>query len=351
MLRSALVATVIVLCSLVGPASTALSAEPNSMTASTNALMPFLVQSVCLGGGGRVRAALPIDPECSTRRAQTESDIATYRKYDWPNSNEADRKPLGYQASDAVVSHRGGRTLIVQTFDFGDGNRKFGRFDAGLGDGGQVLVVVGGWASAIMTEDGGDGVQYFIGPGCQSAPQTDAGELSWLFFSGDVSRDKWHSVEAHLNKGRSIFECPPVFNAAFTRYRADTIDVPLRVVTKSAPLTDLVRPLDVIVSEHYGGAQILSADHLERFFFARDLGLVRWERWENFQLPKAPAVATMAVEFARTGRCRPWTYSTAPGSDWRMIDCRNWTTLAAPSAPWSVGDYRWPALDALGPRQ
>src|SRR5262249_22019473 len=297
-----------------------------------------------------ISRALPIDADCLNRRAQTDRDVASYRKYDLPNANEATQRPLGYQASDSVLTRRGGRTLIEQTFDFGDEKRAFGRFDAGQGDGGQVLVVVDGWASAIMTEDGGDGIQYFIGPGCRTSAQTAAGELSWLFFNGNVQRQRWDYTVARINKGRSISECPTVFNAALTRYRADTIDVPFRILGKSAPLTVTIRSVDVIISEHYAGEQMTSADHLELFFFARDLGLIRWERWENFGVGKPPTFERWARDFAQTGRCQPWAYSTAVGPEWRMIDCRNWTTLV-PSTHWSVRDYEWPALDALGTRE
>jgi len=315
---------------------------------SSNELMSFLVQSVCLDDNGQIRRGLPTDADCLIRQAQSDRDVATYRKYDWPNSNEAVRRPLGYQASDSVIMHRGGRTFVEQTFDFGDEKRAFGHFDAGLGDGGPVLVVIDGWASGIMTEDGSDGVQYFIGPGCRTVAQPAAGELSWLFFNSNVERGRWNSTLARLNKGRLSSECPTVFNAALTRYRADTIDVPFRILDKSERLAETIKPVDVIISEHYGGEQITSADHLERFYFARDLGLIRWERWENFAAPKPTALVQVAKEFAQTGRCRPWAYSTAGGPQWQMIDCRNWTTLL-PSMRWSVGDYQWTALDALGP--
>jgi hypothetical protein len=315
---------------------------------SPNELMSFLVQSVCLDAGGQIRRGLPIDADCLIRQAQSDRDVATYRKYDWPNSNEAVRRPLGYQASDSVIMRRGGRSFVEQTFDFGDQTRAFGHFDTGLGDGGQVLVVVQGWASAIMTEDGGDGIQYFIGPGCRNSTQPAAGELSWLFFNSDIERGQWNSTLARLNKGHLSTECPTVFNAALTRYRLESIDVPFRISATSERLTETTKPIDVIISEHYGGEEMTSADHLERFYFARDLGLIRWERWENFAAPKPPALVRMAEQFAQTGRCRPWAYSTAVGPQWQMIDCRNWTTLVA-STQWSVGDYRWTALDALGP--
>jgi len=336
---------------LAGLAATMLlTPQAVAQSMSSKELMSFLAQSVCLDDNGQVRRGLPIDADCLIRRAQSDGDLATYRKYDWPNSNEAVRRPLGYQASDSVIMHREGRTFVEQTFDFGDEKRAFGHFDAGLGDGGQVLVVVDGWASAIMTEDGGDGIQYFIGPGCRTSTVPAAGELSWVFFNSDVERGQWNSTMARLNKGRSSSECPTVFNTALTRYRADTIDVPFRILDKFERLTEMIKPIDVIISEHYSGGQMTSADHLERFYFARDLGLIRWERWENFAVPQPIALVRMANEFADTGRCRPWAYSIAAGPQWQMIDCRNWTTLV-PSTRWSVGDYRWTALDALGPPQ
>jgi hypothetical protein len=333
---------------LIAVAATALAPVAVARSRSPDELMSFLVQSVCLDAGGQIQRGLPIDAGCLLRRAQSDRDVATYRKYDWPNSNEAVRRPLGYQASDSVIMRRGGRTFVEQTFDFGDEKRTFGRFDAGLGDGGQVVVLVDGWASAIMTEDGNDGIQYFTGPGCRTS-ETRAGALSWLFFNSSIARGQWGSTVAQLNKGRLISECPTTFNAALTRYRADTIYVPFRIPDKSERLAETIRPVDVIISEHYGGEQMTSADHLERFYFARDLGLIRWERWENFAAPKPTALVHVVKEFAQTGRCRPWAYSTAAGPQWQMIDCRNWTTLV-PSTRWSVGDSDGPRLMLSGHR-
>jgi hypothetical protein len=285
-----------------------------------------------------------------SQRPQTSSDPAYYRKHDWPSAGDMEHATTGYQASDSVAELRGGRTLVLQTFDFGDRPRTFGRFDSGHGDGGQVVVLANRWASAIMTEDGGAGVQWFIGPGCRSAVKADAGFISWIFFGSDVELGQWHHMIAFLNRASGPTGCPWKFNAAYTRYRADQIEMIFRKVPRGGVIQTVARKMDVIVSEHYGGRNITSADHLERFYFARDLGLIRWERWENFALLRPPDIHQMADLIAISRRCMPLPYSAPPTIKWRMIDCRSWTTFIEEVGNWSVERFQWSAPDMLGLR-
>jgi hypothetical protein len=92
---------------------------------------------------------------------------------------------------------------------------------------------------------------------------------------------------AFLNRASGPTGYPWKFNAAYTRYRADQIEMMFRKV-RGGVIQTVARKMDVIASEHYCGRNITSADHLERFYFARDLGLIRWERWENFALLRPP---------------------------------------------------------------
>ncbi len=209
------------------------------------------------------------------------------------------------------------------------------------------MALADGFASAIMTEDGGAGVQWFIGPGCRAAPKSDAGLVSWIFFGRVIRPGDWQSVVAHLNRDTSPAGCPTRFNTAYTRYRTDLIDMNFRII-RSKDAQIISRKLDVIVSEHYGGDDIAHADHLERFYFARDFGLLRWERWADFAISKQPDIGRMADLIAASGRCQAARYSEPPGPHWHMIDCRSWTMLVEQQANWSVDMYRWPALDALG---
>jgi len=191
--------------------------------------LDFLVQSVCLDPAGKPTSTLPVDPACTTRRLQRSDDPAPYRKHDWPNVLGDPATPHGYQASDSVTMQRGGRTLVVQTFDFGTNGRTFGTFDGGRGDGGQVALTLGDWSSFVLTEDGGGGVQWFIGEGCRSARPSDRRFLSWLIFREPVA-GTWQDGMARLNIAPNIESCPRRFNDAYTRYRRDAVEFPFRIV-------------------------------------------------------------------------------------------------------------------------
>jgi hypothetical protein len=308
--------------------------------------LDFLVQSVCLDPAGKPTSTLPVDPACTTRRLQRSDDPAPYRKHDWPNVLGDPATPHGYQASDSVTMQRGGRTLVVQTFDFGTNGRTFGTFDGGRGDGGQVALILGDWSSFVLTEDGGGGVQWFIGEGCRSAGPSDRRFLSWLIFREPVA-GTWQDGMARLNIAPNIESCPRRFNDAYTRYRRDAVEFPFRIVGPAGVRDERYR-LDVVVSEHYGGSDIPSADHLERFFFARGLGMVRWERWANGKVTRDRQAAAMATALAQTARCPALKDYGAPGRDWLLADCRTWTVMIPQNRPWSVDDYGWRALQAFG---
>lgn len=308
--------------------------------------LDFLVQSVCLDPAGKPTSTLPVDPACTIRRLQRSDDPAPYRKHDWPNVLGDPATPHGYQASDSVTMQRGGRTLVVQTFDFGTNGRTFGTFDGGRGDGGQVALILGDWSSFVLTEDGGGGVQWFIGEGCRSAGPSDRRFLSWLIFREPVA-GTWQDGMARLNIAPNIESCPRRFNDAYTRYRRDAVEFPFRIVGP-AGVRDERHRLDVVVSEHYGGSDIPSADHLERFFFARGLGMVRWERWANGKVTRDRQAAPMATALAQTARCPALKDYGAPGRDWLLADCRTWTVMIPQNRPWSVDDYGWRALQAFG---
>ena len=66
--------------------------------------------------------------------------------------------------------------------------------------------------------------------------------------------------------------------------------------------------LTTLVSDHYGGARRDTADHVERFYFTRELGGTRWERWQNAKGNRqydAAAVAGGRGAFRRDRPLRP----------------------------------------------
>ncbi len=342
-------ATTIAALALLALLGLCLATPATAQRLSDAEMIDYLVQRICLDAEGKPTRALPIEATCRRSRLQRSDDAATYRKHDWPNALGVPEIALGYQASDSVIDRRGGRTLFVQTFDFGNAPRVFGRFDGGQGDGGQVAVLVGEWSSYAMTEDGGGGVQWFIGEACRSAPRSDRRFLSWAILHNDAREDAWASVVARLNIVPSADVCPTRFNAAFTRYRLDRMDFPFRIVGDPPDaVRTLEHRLDVVVSEHFGGTSIETADHLERFHLAKGLGLVRWERWSNNAVARDPDARANATALAQTARCPRLDRYGAPGRGWILVDCRTWTTLVTQRSPWSVKDYNWPALAQFG---
>jgi hypothetical protein len=316
---------------------------------STADMVGYLTQSVCLDAAGKPdRTLLPVEAACQHRRPQTPDDPVYYRKHDWPDVTDPRHPILGYQASDSVIESMVPPVRILQSFDFGDTQRAFGRFDAGQGDGGQALIVTDDAAGIAMTEDGGDGVQWFIGDRCRTAPTSDARFLGWLAFAGDVAFSQWHDAVAHLNKTRDPGTCPARFNAAYTRYRLRRLVLPFRIVaTDGAVATESV-PLEVVLSEHYGSDSIETASHLERFYFAHYLGLVRWERWENPAVRHHENTANDAAVFRRSQRCPQLDMHEAVDRMWDLVDCRTWTNLVRMNGDWTVADYRWDALAKFG---
>jgi hypothetical protein len=310
-------------------------------------MIAYLTQAVCLDGAGHPTSLLPIDPACTSRRPQTTDDIAPYRKHDWPDRTDPRRPVLGYQASDSVLDLHAPAPLIVQTFDFGDTHRVFGQFDGGEGDGGQVLLLVDYWATIAMTEDGGDGVQWFVAEACRSDPDSDRRFLGWLAFGDDADAETWRDAVTYLNKARTPQGCPVRFNQAYTRYQTRRLSIPIRRAGTGDATTEANYPADVVISEHYGGRSIETADHLERFYFAGGLGLIRWERWANPARSRQSGIGQAAAALARSGRCPALGLHEIADRAWDMVDCRMWTNFVGGDGHWSVHDFQWKALDAL----
>ena len=304
-------------------------------------MLRFVVQATCADAAGRPLPVSPIDPACVRRGAQTAASPALYRKHDWASAADRAAQPLGYQASDSVLAAPprgpGDAVVAAHTFDFGGPSGGFGQFDADRGDGGQVLALVQGSAAAFMTEDGGGGLQWFVGDGCRTGQRPR--ELAWLFFNDDVSRDGWREDQARLSTTRAQGECPLAFSTAYTRYIRADVALPF---LQSGAATG-TRNLDMIVSEHFDFPDVARSTHLERFYLARDLGLVRWERW---QAAPNPTEAEQANYMAGSGRCPAVAFSEPPLSGWRMIDCRTWTNIVPQSGDWSVRRLGWPGVDA-----
>jgi hypothetical protein len=325
----------------------AVAAKP----AASDALRDFMIQNVCLDGSGAVapgRSPLDGAAGCGVQRDLLPGELLPYHKHDHPSPSEHGGVPEGYQRHDSFPVDTAGLGVVVEhSFDFGAGaGRRFGVFDAGS-DGGDIAVLSPEGASIGATEDGGAGFQLFAGE-CRGPLGAAALARSWIIAALDRSPAALLAGEtvARLKdlRGSEQQNCPSRLNAAYTRWRV----VPFRLraaAGQGAPIT-----LDALISEHYGGADPATADHVERFYFTRELGGTRWERWQNAAgnaLYSAGKIADMAARFAATGRCSA-ADPPAGGAPFVLVDCREWTRIVPPAAP--AGDRAGFFLDAVRTR-
>jgi len=314
----------------------AAAAGDDSVIASEAVLRDFLVQDVCLDTGGMVVVGIsPIDGDrrCVGQRDLRPGERLPYHKHDHPSPDQLAAAPQGYHRRDSFpVETAAFGTVVEQSSDFGAGEgRRFGVFDTGS-DGGDIAILSPGIVSSSVTEDGGAGFQLFVGE-CAGRVEPSALTHSWIIAAFDPARPAplAGSTVAHLKdlKAGQQDMCPSRFNAAFTTWRV----VPFRYRTvpgQGPPIT-----LTTLISEHYGGADRATADHVERFYFTRELGGTRWERWQNANgnaRLSAPRLAEMAAAFAASGRC---SGSAVPegGAPLVLVDCREWTRIEPPVDP------------------
>jgi hypothetical protein len=317
-------------------AGQAAAAPPGEVVATAASLRDFMIQDVCLDATGAVLTGIsPIDgnPRCVATRDLRPGEALPYHKDDHPGGGDSGA-PLGYQRHDSFpVRTAAYGTIVEDSYDFGTGDgRRFGVFDTGKGDGGDLVLLEPGIVSIAATEDGGAGFQLFVGPRCAS-PLTPASlDDSWIIATFDARAPaplRGHTVARldDLHEGHQE-TCPGRLNAAFTRWYTK----PVRY--RAAPGQGKPVLLTTLVSEHYDSADPQKAHAVERFYFTRALGSTRWESWRRLSDPdtrEGALVGGAAASLAASDRCSP-----APppeGGPFVMVDCREWTLIEPPSAP------------------
>jgi hypothetical protein len=313
----------------------ALGAEP-PLVGSSETVRDFMIQNVCIDGSGAVLEGVsPIDGDrrCVTQRDLKLGEKLPYHKHDHPAAT-GEHGPLhGYQRHDSFPVETAQFGVVVEhSFDFGEeGGRQFGVFDAGQGDGGDITLLTSPAVSFAATEDGGAGFQLFVGPECRDRVGGAALTASWIIALLNPNRPLEGETVARLNdlKAGRQSSCPSRLNAAFTRWY--TASVRYRTAEgQGAPVT-----LTTLISEHYGGEHAEAADHVERFYFTRELGSTRWERWQNRSHSRelsVDQVTKTASDLALSHRCSP-ADTPAGGAPFVMVDCREWTLIVPPDKP------------------
>ncbi len=276
----------------------------------------FIVQDVCVDGAGKpIAGASPFDrrDKCPSHRNLRIGENLPYHKQDWPQSGDANHDH-GYSRNDEYPEKLDGLgTVVVQERTLLEQGRS----------GGGLFIFSDKFAASGFTQDP-SGVQVFYGPNCNAPNPTDRVKDAWIFMGRDFTIGGSGETVARLT--RFIEKCPDALAASFTRWHTETIK--FRVGSPTGPAE--FRPLTTLVSDHFGGRDLATATHLERFYFTRELGLIRWERWQNPRRDKGSKVRDEPVP---AGKCDPIEKTPGPADDWHMVRCRQWTNLVAPENP------------------
>jgi len=278
----------------------------------------YLVENICVNAADHPLPGLsPLDvpAACPRQRKLRTGERLPYHKRDWPGIGDGAHLD-GYQQSDSVPVQSRYGPAVVQTYDFGDDPRSFGQFDTG--DGGQVAFFTADTAAFGITEDGGAGLQFFIGPGCQPVD-------SWVIVDSSFATQPAGEMLARITL--RVSPCPVRLGYAFTRWHVQPVTFRTRVRGKLGQAT-----LQTLVSDHFGGRDVASADHLERMYFTHALGYTRWERWQHLAVHDRAADRAMGAAIAATQRCAAGLGPPTP-EGWIMVDCREWTQMAPPADP------------------
>ena len=311
------------------------AADLDAGVVADSGVRDFLIQDVCLDLAGKViPGRSPIDDPggCRRRRDLLPGERLPYHKHDHPSPDQRLAAPTGYQRHDSFPVETAGLGVVAeQSFDFGAGDgRRFGVFDDGA-DGGDVIVIGPDAIAIAATEDSG-GFGLWVGE-CRGEIDAAALAQSWLVAQFDPQRPASleGQIVARLNgvPGLQPASCPARFNAAFTAWRIASF------AYRAGPGQGRPVTLSTLISDHYGGSDPATADHVERFYFTRELGGTRWERWQNVNgnaSLDAADIAQTAAAFAASGRC---SASEMPpgGAAFAMIDCREWTGVVPPADP------------------
>ena len=281
-------------------------------------LIDFMVQDICVDEHNQVLAGIsPFNLECTRHRNLLPNELLTYHKHDWPNSSDI-KSTQGYQISDSypVTTNTLG-PLIIQTFDFGSAEQQFGQFDTS--DGGQIIAFSNFSAAIIATEDGGGGMQLFASEDCKEHVKPQSLLNSWVISDDSSVTMSSGNLIANLRITKTQ-NCPKAFDKSYTEWHFKEFKYNANA---DHPET---KQLLTLVSSHFGGDNKDLAPHLERFYFTRELGWTRWERWQNFDASKdLIADVSRSIRFRETNRCQ--LLEAAPEGNWGLLDCREWTNI------------------------
>jgi hypothetical protein len=288
----------------------------------------FLIQNVCISATGTVLPYSPTSSMCSSTRDLLPGERLPYHKHDQYGVDANPDAVKGYQRSDSFPSVSLPNT-VVQTLDFGVGGRTFGTKD--IGDGFNVFETRGSNASIVATDDAIGGIQFFLAPPC-NVNASDLSDIndSWIIAPTVFQAGITQSTTTQLMLSHTLNTCPSRYDQSLTFW-----EIPIAKLGYTSG--DL---LQTVISYHYSHPTVDGSDHMEKFYFTREFGATRWERWERPNTPYHTDEKTRADTQAAAGTCNGSSVASDHLSDWYRVDCREWTNIitGTSSAPQNWAD-------------
>jgi hypothetical protein len=298
-----------------------------------------MIQNVCLNDDGKPLRMSPLDDRCLRQRDLLPGEALPYHKDDWPALKDRLASPAGKQRGDSFpLLHKELGLVAFHTFDWGDGVRKFGRYDGINGDGGSLVVVASGMVGSILTIDQRAGVQLLVNKSaCHGSVDLQGLLVGWPFAAADTASDGVHYSQ--LKRVQNFGEACPASASHVITVWYFTGFAPM-VATGEAGK----KQIHTLISEHYSGTDIDNSPNMERMYFSRELGRMRWERWQNLSRQERSDDLSRTEKLADDGRCIGGVGKPNHAGEWVMVACHEWTNIVLSSnpsgdsvSPWLVG--------------
>lgn len=287
----------------------------------------YMIQDVCVDDQDKpITAVSPLDPKCSRHRDLRPGERLPYHRHDWPSFADKAKRPFGYQRGDSVPyeTKRLG-TITVTTWDLGDGERQFGRYDGVKGDGGSFVAIASKYVGSMAAIDRRNGAQLFVNmESCKGQIGAESLQVGWPFFSVRFPGEQSGLSHSRLKVSKTLGACPTRYTHVHTEW--SVMDFAPMIATGKAG----ERTVSTVVSSHYSGPDIDRSPNMERMYFSRELGRMRWERWQNLAIQERPNDRKRSARLAESGKCVPAAPAPKWRGEWVMVACREMTNIVPP---------------------
>jgi hypothetical protein len=295
----------------------ALAPRDAASAISATELHDFMVQNVCVHND----VVTSIDPvACPTTSGYVQRDLAVGE--DLPYHKLSQVRTDDRQVSDSFpIKQPDGSIRYIHTFDYAirynadgtivnngeapgewnydiDIHTSGGQLinPSGLVDGFNIDETEGRYAAIIGTQDPAGGRQSFMH---NTGAGTCTAQDSWLLFPTNIAGYGDTGSSPATLKIYNASGCPTSPDQALTKWDVHSSFTYFNGAS-----------LATLTSWHFGGATEATATHIEKFYYTKEYGLTRWERWQTSGSPSV---------YGCNG-------SDTTGSFIR-VDCRDWTVI------------------------